>query len=272
MIRIQRPKEAPRILDKRGSPETQTNCELYDEDSDAYRAGTKSFSKRFKGDIYAHESVREKLMEAQCEKCCYCESRFHADTPPEIEHFRPKSAVRQKAATGREYPGYYWLAYSWDNLLMCCRECNLKKSDFFPLVNESKRARNHHDELDVEDPLFVDPGNEDPRDHIDFFGSTVRGRTPRGRRTIQTMELDRSGLEELRRDRLAQIRNALLVIKLAENEGPRIFKSLGIEEARKWIEEARRLLEKATLPEARYCAMARDFLTSRGVTFGAGRV
>lgn len=271
MIHVERPREAPGILDRRGSPETQANCKLYDEDSEAYRAGTKLFSKRFKRAIYTHESVREKLMVAQHQKCCYCESRLCGTSPAEIEHFRPKSAVRQEAGTGREYPGYYWLTYSWNNLLVSCRECNSKKSDFFPLADESRRARNHHDEVDVECPLFIDPANEDPSDHVNFSGSMVRGRTPRGRKTIQAMELNRSGLEELRRDRLALIRNALAIIKLAEEEGPRIFKSLGIEEARKWIEEARQLLDKATLPEARYCAMARDFLTSGGVTFEAER-
>lgn len=259
MIHVKRPKEVPRILDEKGNPETQKNCRLYDESPHAYE--TKSFSKSLKREIYAHESVREKLKEAQHEKCCYCESILDGTSPPEIEHFRPKSAVRQEAGSRKEFPGYYWLAYSWTNLLVCCRDCNSKKSDFFPLMDESERARNHRNELDFERPLFVDPAGEDPRDHIDFLGSTIRGRTSRGRTTIQFMQLSRSGLEELRRGKLAHIRSALTIVKLADKLASGIIEPCE-------VEEARTLLNDAILPKATYCAMALDFLESKGVSLG----
>ena len=66
-------------------------------------------------------------------KCAYCESRIAENQPGDIEHFRPKNAVKDinnqnveiNRGHGNEpHPGYYWLAYSWQNLLPACRDCN----------------------------------------------------------------------------------------------------------------------------------------------------
>ena len=68
---------------------------------------------------YKEKDIKETLEKIHYNKCVYCEvwvEEYH------IEHFRPKSI-------------YYWLAYSWDNLLLACPTCNRSKLDQFPCKN-----------------------------------------------------------------------------------------------------------------------------------------
>ena len=247
MIRIERPEKAPDILQDSGEREEGIVFELYDLHADEYRTRARTF--KFKDHIYGHTSVRNTLLEAQHRKCCYCESKFRANYPGAVEHFRPKGAVQQERSQEREYPGYYWLAYGWENLLVSCFWCNSTyKGALFPLSDPETRARSHHDELDAEDPLLVDPASEDPRQHIRFRGSACEPLTGRGRETIRVLGLKRSDLEEDRRERLA-ILDAL-------REAARLEEIVG--GAR--VERARDILERAVRPEAEYSSMARYFL------------
>lgn len=66
-----------------------------------------------KSNLYKTSSVQKELTKIYYFKCAYCEKKL-LDTDLHIEHYRPKSV-------------YYWLAYSWDNLLLSCGQCNRKK-------------------------------------------------------------------------------------------------------------------------------------------------
>ena len=247
MIRIERPPEPPEILQTRGRRKTNENCNRYDVHANDYRNGSRKFA--FDDAVYGHESVKSVLLQAQFGKCCYCESRFGATSYGAVEHFRPKGAVRQDPDQGREYPGYYWLAYAWDNLLVSCEKCNTThKRDLFPLGDDTARARSHHDDLDAEYPLFVDPAAEDPRPHIRFRGAAVIAATRRGQATIEGMGLRRSELEEARMERLDLLRCFRQIVEL---EG-----RVAMEE----VESARRKLDEAIGPRAEYCAMAQESL------------
>ena len=237
---------APVILQDPGKREGKTNCESYDCHSDEYCSGSRKF--KFENGIYAHDSVKNKLLKAQHHKCCYCESKFRATYPGAVEHFRPKGAVQQERNQGREYPGYYWLAYSWENLLVSCHSCNSKKGTLFPLSDPGARARSHRDDMGAERPLLVDPASEEPRQHIRFRGSASEPLTERGRETIRVLGLDRSDLEEDRREKLDSLDKLKLIAGLGEKVD------------REWVEQARKLLEGAVLPDARYSSMARCFL------------
>jgi len=67
--------------------------------------------------LYKTDSVQKKLNAIYFNKCVYCEKDI-SDEDKHIEHYRPKSR-------------YYWLAYSWDNLLLSCARCNKSKGDDF---------------------------------------------------------------------------------------------------------------------------------------------
>ena len=247
MIRIERPPEPPEVLQTRGRRKTNENCNRYDIHANDYRDGSRRFD--FDSAVYGHGSVKSALLQAQFGKCCYCESRFGVTSYGAVEHFRPKGAVQQGPGQGREYPGYYWLAYAWDNLLVSCEKCNTThKRDLFPLGDAAARARSHHDDLNTECPLFVDPAAEDPGLHIRFRGAAVVAATRRGQATIEGMGLRRSDLEEARMERLDHLR---LFREIVELEG-----RIEMEK----VESARRKLDEAIDPRAEYCAMAQEYL------------
>ena len=250
MIRVERPAQAPEILLDDGQDESNQNRERYDEDAERYRAGTTTFD--FDRDIYAHPSVKNALLAAQHRKCCYCESKFRGTSYGTVEHFRPKGAVRPGRGMRTLYPGYYWLAYEWENLLVSCEVCNTRKGTHFPLVDENSRARSHHGTVEEETPVFVDPASGDPADHIRFRRAEVLHVTDRGRGTIKGLGLARHELEEARAEHLKYFERLCSVTEYLEAE----VSSTNVEAVREWLRES-------TGPDARFSAMIRDFLDSR---------
>ena len=77
-----------------------------------------------KNAIYGSDEVRAALEELFSFKCAYCESSL-GESGWDVEHFRPKGRV----AENREHPGYYWLAYAWENLYPSCVHCNQRRRD-----------------------------------------------------------------------------------------------------------------------------------------------
>ena len=205
--------------------------------------------------IYGSKCVKEALRQSQFNKCCYCESRFSSTSSGHVEHFRPKRGVKQYRGDSMEYPGYYWLAYVWENLYYSCEICNRNKGNLFPLTDNSKRARDHHDNIDLEHPFLVDPGGaEDPRDHIAFRREVPVGKTERGCATIKTLYLRRSDLDEARKERLAELECVRKTVKIFSP------KSEDDPNALKLIQDAKDLLDSAVKACAKFSSMAQDLL------------
>ena len=93
MIRIVKPDNVPKILTTKGAEQTQRDCTAYDNSPDDYRSGTKTFNSNNR--IYGTKSVKNALLRAQNDKCCYCESKFLSTDYGDVEHYRPKGAVKQ---------------------------------------------------------------------------------------------------------------------------------------------------------------------------------
>ena len=246
MIQITKPSRAPAILRDRGSTETAENCVEYDRDPDAFKDGSRKFN--FNSKIYGAKSVKNALTRAQYDKCCFCESPVTQVAYGDVEHFRPKGGYRQTADDPLEKPGYYWLAYDWNNLYFSCQICNQRhKGNLFPLGDANRRAKSHHDHITDEAPLFVDPGAMNPEEFITFneeqpvpVNNNIIGRT-----TITALGLDRLKLNEARLERLAYL-------KFFKN----VLESLP---GTSLAEEAGDFIEKAKSNESRYAAMARAF-------------
>src|SRR5260370_13883115 len=152
MIRVQRP-DPPGVLVSRGAACMRRDCKAYEGDPHAYRRGDATLGARSK--IYRHDSVKASLLRAQHDKCCYCERKIRASGYGDVEHFRPKGAVRQDEHSAEEKPGYYWLVYEWSNLLISCSVCNTScKLAFFPLDNPPGRPRPHLAPLSLHRPLL----------------------------------------------------------------------------------------------------------------------
>jgi uncharacterized protein (TIGR02646 family) len=173
---------------------------------------------------YKHDDVKKALNELFHSKCAYCESSYAATAPVDIEHYRPKAAV--KITSKQTLRGYYWLAADWDNLLPSCIDCNRGrtqeflegearvsgKANAFPLHRERKRARQPGDEV-LEEPLLLNPCIDRPEEHLIFTKEgdvqaryiTRRKKSPKGLASIEVYGLRRVPLLLTRRDHLKMI-------------------------------------------------------------------
>lgn len=155
----------------------------------------------------AYRVVADELWRRQHAKCCYCESLEQLKRN-DVEHFRPKARA-QRAPGSTATHGYWWLAWTWDNLYFACRNCNQAphKLDKFPLERGSIALSPEDPPPGLERPLLIDPGSESGVDHIQFrprstdaeakWAPTPRGGSPKGLHTIRVCGLDRDDLVEL---------------------------------------------------------------------------
>ena len=248
MIRLDKPNDPPQVLLNRGNATTQEDCEAYDRNPTVYGTGERKFN--FNDGIYGCTEVREVLRTLQHDKCCYCESRPLATSAGRIDHFRPKASVRQRRGADRIHPGYYWMVYRWENLVLACEKCNLKKSDYFPLEDPSQRVRSHHDPLDREAPLLLNPYVEtNPGEHLTFDGSACRPETERGRVTVTVLGLNRPELQEERQSVLNTL--AILCTVACEPSGCETLRH-----------DARTAMDSYLRASAPYSAMVRDYLSA----------
>lgn len=169
-------------------------------------------------DRYKLEDVRVGLNNIYKRKCAFCEQRveqYH------VEHYRPKSI-------------YYWLAFSWDNLLLSCPTCNQNKGVNFELdgdevffTNIEMNVRNINTSSSAYDlaelPKMVNPEVTDPLGNIRFqVNGIIESDEPRFAYTIEKIKIDRKDLNDSRRTLLntlrEHIRVALLEYAKAEDQ------------------------------------------------------
>lgn len=164
-------------------------------------------------DRYKHDDIKEKLKEIYHQKCAYCEQSLLDSFPP-VEHFRPKAL-------------YYWLAYSWDNLLLSCDPCNTAKGDQFeiegvPAKFDDSESQDIHQlskkYFDTERPKLVNPEMESVEEKLRFQkNGSVQSDDPRVQYTIDTCNIDREEANAKRKtiydDHLKNIKAQLLKYK-----------------------------------------------------------
>jgi uncharacterized protein (TIGR02646 family) len=249
VIKITKSKEAPEVLRSKGNNKRNAHCTDYLLHKAEYDAGKRTFT--FDDGIYGHATVKAALITAQHKKCCFCESKIGEDG--DVEHFRPKAGCRQTTKGPLLRPGYYWLAYDWDNLLLSCSACNQRhKRNLFPLTNPDQRARSHTDDVGLEAPLFLHPARHNPEEYISFrkeIPFAIDGNAS-GKATIKALGLDREILNEVRRDRLDVL---ITMRKVIEQEANLSTNAKG----KQLIEEAKQFLAKAVTDSGEYAAMAR---------------
>jgi len=161
--------------------------------------------------LYKVGSVQKRLNELYHLKCGYCEKTL-LDSPKHIEHYRPKKT-------------YYWLAYSWDNLLLSCGECNSAKGDRFEVENEKVIYRDEPFSMihglgkgydTLESPLIVNPEKEYILDTLSFDKKGhISTSDKRMNHTINACNLDRQALCGLREE--------ILVDFIEEMEGHYLY-------------------------------------------------
>ena len=188
--------------------------------------------------IYGSDDVRAALEELFGFKCAYCESILE-ETGWNVEHFRPKGRV----AENRQHPGYYWLAYVWENLYPSCVSCNQRrrdkpiwrdhtagqtggKLDQFPLESEKTRVFGPRkgttdgskliDHARAERTLLIDPCWDTPSWYISYGPTgTIFAIDDHccGNETIKVFNLKR---RRLQRRRQLQVQTCVKYLKIVQ--------------------------------------------------------
>ncbi|WP_290719496.1 hypothetical protein [Gordonia sp. UBA7599] len=150
-------------------------------------------------------------------KCMYCEGDPRACASLEMDHYRPKTALTElpplaasvprcvvapaDRGTAREVarPGYWWLAYTWENWVLTCERCNGHyKGNLFPCAGGTPRRVTQGCEA-RESPLLLNPFDDDPEEHLSFDDEGyILAKTTRGAETIRTCGLHRDVLQRAR--------------------------------------------------------------------------
>jgi hypothetical protein len=135
--------------------------------------------------------VKGIFVQHQYGKCIFCETQLESGEGTavqwDLEHFRPKSAVRSwpprksglqtkyaGLSFGRNAEGYHLLAYCPSNYAAACKSCNSFKSDYFPIASDRVSTGIAPADYVSEDAYLIYPlGVEglDPRDLIVFDGA-----------------------------------------------------------------------------------------------------
>jgi hypothetical protein len=246
MIRVKRPSDIPKSLTTKGAQATKDDCLLFIKNK-------KKFLTDFEVDsaIYGAPGVKKKLKKAQHDKCCFCEKN-QVEEYGAVEHYRPKKGFKiDKSHKTLTKPGYYWLAYDWENLLFVCGLCNTGyKKNYFALKDEKKRAKSHKQKIANEDPLLIDPcGAKNPRDHIVFNNQFPSPKDDYGRYTVEYCGLDRDSLNVARQKLISDIDARLAILSQRAS-----FSKKEVDKAKQYIIDCRK-------PEAEFSSMARDYLS-----------
>lgn len=163
-------------------------------------------------DFAGYDVMKDTLVRVLHSKCCYCEMELRKEGNP-IEHFRPKAGVQNSGQPEMDGSRYWWLTWTWENLLFACDRCNTNhKKNQFPLETGSTPLPERSVDVDSEQALLIDPSRMDPRLHIQFQETRtghwlpvpVNG-SPHGKATIQVLKLD-----EEDDNRFAHVRNRVL--------------------------------------------------------------
>lgn len=208
----------------------------------AYYTAVPNPTKAMQFKAYKHDTVRDALAHLFGPKCAYCESVYVNTSPMEVEHFRPKGEI--VTSSGEIiFPGYWWRASTWENLLPSCIDCNRArwhdgvsgpykygKQNLFPLMEGSIYAVGE-DGIANELPLLLDPTVDNPASHLLFIQRDGLGGKKdsivvpltdkqnnedlRGRKSIEVYGLNRDGL---RHSRNLQITHLRLALEMIEND------------------------------------------------------
>lgn len=213
MIKINKTQPAPRYLIYEGRAreedkclsETLKACKCFESEDDD---PNQECEYKFKSSVYANKIWKKQLLRDQSNKCCFCESKIKHVDADDVEHFRPKGESKQSISDIENKPGYYWLAYDWDNLLIACPRCNRReKSSLFPLLNPDERAYCSNKNIDAERPVYINPCKEEPQNFITFHEEYLVGIDDegRGQRTLEELNLNNESLRVIRKRHLDSV-------------------------------------------------------------------
>lgn len=132
---------------------------------------------------YAHQEVREYLMNMSHSKCFYCENPLKGK-PREVDHHVEVSVNKNKA-------------FDWQNLYLSCHKCNHKQNEFRIASAETLDPCSDSDD-EIKQNLTYD------RELILSVGTSEKGE-----KTIKKYHLDREELDFLRMKQLQKLNEVI---------------------------------------------------------------
>ncbi|MFC2188508.1 hypothetical protein ACFCT7_14420 [Fulvivirgaceae bacterium LMO-SS25] len=222
MIRIDKTGHTiPNLLTNNGEQKCNDHIAAYEVSPNGFELNTRKRTKfEFDSDIYGNDEIKSLLKIIQGHKCCFCEAKITHISHGDVEHFRPKAGYKQDENSQIKYPGYYWLAYEWNNLYLACDICNRSgKGNYFPLENPLNRSNPLYRDIQNEEPSFIDPCFDNPEEHIGFIGPDPIpiNNSVRGKKTIKFLGLDREEIVEQRRTQLNRLQTIRKIVALTQD-------------------------------------------------------
>ncbi|WP_155755418.1 hypothetical protein [Burkholderia multivorans] len=148
----------------------------WENDATEWNKKIKSVDPRERADAFKKignqwSKFKDKFIEKFGDKCWFSETP-RIGTDFDVDHFRPKGRIHLedgsilKDANNEPHQGYWWMAFLAKNYRYSCMFSNRLRDDggkwdYFPIVDESKRAWTDTDSTDDEQPLLLDPCNRD---------------------------------------------------------------------------------------------------------------
>lgn len=149
-------------------------------------------------------------------KCAYCETPLVQLSSTNIDHFRP-TAEAMNFEGEADADGYWWLAYSWENLYLVCETCQRNKRNLFPVARARAKAGAEGRFLRDERNYLIDPCVDQIESYLEF-GEDGMVRAPRfspdrdvpgrqrGKVTIEILGLNRPELVAARQAEIKALR------------------------------------------------------------------
>jgi uncharacterized protein (TIGR02646 family) len=123
---------------------------------------TSSF-KSTKSSVWNNDNIKIPLLKSSYGKCAYCECPLTSESNyMEVEHFEDKKHNKDKVVI-------------WENLLPSCKKCNGSKGTHNVIL----------------EPI-INPYVDEPKDHLSMRLYRLRGKTDKGKNTIEVTNLNHS--------------------------------------------------------------------------------
>ncbi len=208
--------------------------------------------------------LKNHLSQIASRKCWYSES-INDGAHSHVDHFRPKTNALDE--DGKDQGGYWWLAFDWMNYRYSGPVTNVRKKDYFPVLEN--KAKVHGDNTSIEQMLLLDPIviGDPGKLAFDIEGKVVPKVADKNSRdfkratySIERYNLNVEGMKEGRRqkqvdaDKLIKKSQTLLGLQAVKFDQPRENEIMSI-----WKE-----LRKLAHPNSEYSATVKFYLKSSG--------
>jgi len=172
---------------------------------------------------YKHRDNKEALRKSTSGKCMYCEAKIEHVGHFHVEHIKPK----------KKFPE---LEFVWENLGISCPCCNENKGDKYN-----------------EETPFINPYDENPEDHLDFFDFYIYSKngSERGKYTELELDLNRSSLLDDRKERMIIIKRMIKAANITKND---LLRNQAMEE-----------IKNEAKQDKEYSAMVKSLLIAQGI-------